>query len=146
MGNAAQVVLNFHILNKICYTTLRIMQWRAIPKTRAPWAILIFVTLFVISLVVLIIHEGNDTVFTIWTGLGPFIIVNTSVTYVIVEGGSMIAEMFLKSRYEEGKRQGRKEGRSEGRSEILDLLSEDERRRVIDKLESNRSDDSNPQA
>ncbi len=117
------------------------MQWRAIPKTRAPWAILIFVTLFVISLVVLIRHEGNDTVFTIWTGLGPFIIVNTSVTYVIVEGGSMIAEMFLKSRYEEGKRQGR----SEGRSEILDLLSEDERRRVIDKLESNRSDDSNPQ-
>ena len=142
MGNAAQVVPNFHIFGKICYTTLRIMQWRAIPKTRAPWAILIFVTLFVISLVVLIIHEGNDTVFTIWTGLGPFIIVNTSVTYVIVEGGSMIAEMFLKSRYEEGKRQGRKEGRSE----ILDLLSEDERRRVIDKLESNRSDDSNPQA
>ena len=62
----------------------------------------------------------------------------------------MIAEIFLKSRYEEGKRQGRKEGmsegKSEGRSEILDLLSEDERRRVIDKLESNRSDDSNPHA
>ncbi len=50
----------------------------------------------------------------------------------------MIAEMFLKSRYEEGKRQGR--------NEILALLSEDERRRVIDKLESNKSDAFNPQA
>ena len=44
------------------------------------------------------------------------IIMSTAHAVVIVEGGAMLAESFLKRRYEAGLQEGRAEGRDEGQS------------------------------
>ena len=48
------------------------------------------------------------------SGLVPWLIV---FTFYLVEGISMLAERYLKSRYDKGKKEGREEGKEEGREE-----------------------------
>ena len=56
------------------------------------------------------------TVIAIGQGMSAFVVVVTATTVVIVEGSAMLAERYLKRRYEAGKAEGRDEGRAEGRA------------------------------
>ena len=62
------------------------------------------------------------------------IIMSTAHAVVIVEGIAMLAESFLKRRYEAGLQEGREEGRDEGiqagRREMLQRWGEWNRRRL----------------
>ena len=50
-------------------------------------------------------------------GMAPLIVVAAADTVVIVEGYEMLAEKYLRRRYEAGRKEGREEGRAEGRVE-----------------------------
>ena len=58
------------------------------------------------------------------------IIMSTAHAVAIVEGIAMLAESFLKRRYEAGLQEGRAEGREEGRGETQQRWQEWNRRRL----------------
>lgn len=64
------------------------------------------------------VHAVDTALFSLKeaSGLTPWLII---FTYYLVEGLSMLAERYLRSRYAKGKEEGRQEGREEGRIEGL---------------------------
>ena len=83
------------------------MGWMNVPSTRAPLAIIVFTILFVVSLVVVLLSDGEHTILVVWSGLEGLVVVNAAFTYIIIEGGAMLAEVFLKAREQKGREEER---------------------------------------
>ena len=66
-----------------------------------------------------------ETIRAIMDGMEPVVVASMAITYVIVQGGAMIAESYLKRRYEEG----REEGKTEGEEAALSAVEEAARQR-----------------
>jgi hypothetical protein len=64
---------------------------------------ILFVCLFFGAIALLVKQSGGDNLTTIWPNMAPMVIVNLSVTFVLVEGVGMLAEVFLKAREQAGR-------------------------------------------
>ena len=51
-----------------------------------------------------------ETVRAIVDGVEPVVVATMAITYVLVQGGAMIAESYLRRRFEEGREEGKVEG------------------------------------
>ena len=58
-----------------------------------------------------------ETVIGILHGMEATVVVSAAMTYIMVEGWTMLAERYQKRRFQEGRTEGRAEGRTEGRTE-----------------------------
>ena len=86
--------------------------------------------MYLVGLGMLIWHEAGvgiawpDTAINIIRGMEAVVVVGATTTYALMEGASMLAERYIRMRYqkglEEGRVEGRVEGREEGREEGLD--------------------------
>jgi hypothetical protein len=86
----------------------------SIPPERA-WAFLaIFSVQFIGWLVFIVIQatsrESADVAaIVVLKGMASVVVVSTAISILLVEGGVMLAERYLRKRYREGREEGRKE-------------------------------------
>ena len=81
------------------------------------WYFWIFVVLFAPGSGFIVWQEGwrnnadggPETVRAIIDGVEPVVVASMAITYVIVQGAAMIAESYLRRRYQEGREEGRDE-------------------------------------
>ena len=91
-----------------------------IEKGRELWFLAVFLVQYAGGLALLYfagIQAGRLTFAEAAALTAPLIIMSTAHSVVLVEGIAMLAESFLKRRYQEGRQEGREEGRQEGREE-----------------------------
>ena len=69
------------------------------------------------------------TILEIAQGLVPFFFIALTGSLLIVEGAAMLAERYLRERYNKGREEGLEEGREEGREEGLEEGREEGPRR-----------------
>ena len=93
-------------------------------KTREGRFLIVFLLQFLIFSGFLAYHEviavptdAITTMLAILMGMAPLGFVSAVNTVVAVEGGDMLAERYLRRRYEAGRAEGKAEGKEEGRTE-----------------------------
>ena len=92
------------------------------PTITKPGVFLVLLTAFIAVACLLVSLEMPDgvsgpraRVVYVWQGIEPLVVVAAVVALVIVEGWTMLAEKFLKERYQKGQEEGRKEGQTQER-------------------------------
>ena len=96
-----------------------------VDKSREGWYLGLFSVQCLVCLALLVWYEVADntadstlaTVVAVGKGMGQLVIVVAAWTVILLEGYSMLAERYLRRRYQEGRTEGRAEGRAEGRVE-----------------------------
>ena len=96
-----------------------------VDKSREGWYLALFSVQCLVCLALLGWYEVADntadsalaTVVAVGKGMGQLVIVVAAWTVILLEGYSMLAERYLRRRYQEGRVEGRSEGRIEGRVE-----------------------------
>ena len=81
----------------------------------------LFAIAFVIGVTLITWHEVRynaqdtalETTFAIFKLMNPYLFVCAAAIYILVQGGTMLAERYLRRRYAEGKVEGREEARAE---------------------------------
>ena len=99
-----------------------------LPKHSEGWFLLFFSIQFVIGLVLVVDYVGPDS--RIWPDrivevlkLMPYVIVvGATTTTMAVEVVFMLAERYLRRRFQEGKEEGLEEGKQEGRREMSEKV------------------------
>jgi hypothetical protein len=93
-----------------------------IAKGREVWFLILFSVQFVGWLIgITITYSDNlnwSSSIRIAKEMASFVILTTAITVIIVEGGAMLAERYLRRRF----REGREKGRQEEREEIARLI------------------------
>jgi hypothetical protein len=90
-----------------------------IRKTREGWYIGLAFVQLAIFLILVGLHEVSNvdhdgklkTLLNIGGGFAPFVIISLADSLIIIEGVAMLAERYLKGRYQDGKREGQQEER-----------------------------------
>ena len=99
-----------------------------LPKHSEGWFLLFFSIQFVIGLVLVVDYVGPDS--RIWPDrivevlkLMPYVIVvGATTTTMAVEVVFMLAERYLRRRFQEGKEEGLEEGKQQGRREMSEKV------------------------
>jgi hypothetical protein len=99
-----------------------------LPKHSEGWFLLLFSIQFVIGLVLVVDYVGPDS--RIWPDrivevlkLMPYVIVvGATTTTMAVEVVFMLAEQYLRRRFQEGKEEGLEEGKQQGRRELSEKV------------------------
>ena len=87
-----------------------------LPKHSEGWFLLIFLGLFAPGCVLAFLSGKGDALAVV-SFMEAAAVVSAAAAFVIVEGTMLLAERYLKKRFEEGKKEGKKEGKEEGREE-----------------------------
>ena len=104
------------------------MRWlRPIPEVWIPWHLTLFIAFAMIGLVFRLIHQlplhspGDVVGFTnsMMDVTVSVILIAAALSTTIVEVGMILAEQYLKYRFERGRNEGRDEGREEGERDAL---------------------------
>ena len=74
--------------------------------------------------------DAITTMLAILAGMAPLGFVSAVNTVVAVEGGEMLAERYLRKRYEAGLKEGAEKGKAEGRTEAWEAWEAWNRRRL----------------
>ena len=85
----------------------------------------LFAIAFIIGATLITWHEVRyniqdtalETTFAIFKLMNPYLFVCAAAIYILVQGGTMLAERYLRRRYAEGREEGIAEGKVEGREE-----------------------------
>ncbi len=62
----------------------------------------------------------GETIISVGLTMGQITVAITAITFIIIEGGAVLADRYLKRQYEKGRADGREEGLEEGREEGLE--------------------------
>ena len=106
-------------------------------KTREGRFLIVFLLQFLTFSAFLAYHEVTaiptdaiTTMLTILMGMAPLAFVSAVNTVVAVEGGEMLAERYLRKRYEAGKAEGLKEGEERGVAQAWEVWQDWNLRRL----------------
>ena len=83
-----------------------------LPKHSEGWFLLIFLGLFAPGCVLAFLFGKGDALAVV-SFMEAAAVVSAAAAFVIVEGTMLLAERYLKKRFEEGKAEGREEGKLE---------------------------------
>lgn len=92
-----------------------------LPKSREGRTLILFTALFAAATGLLIANVLTDSeaqgqlggILEVLYGLGRVTLGLVAITFIIVEGSSMLAEMYKRRRFEEGRAEGKAEGKAE---------------------------------
>ena len=59
----------------------------------------------------------GETIISVGLTMGQITVAITAITFIIIEGGAVLADRYLKRQYEKGRADGREEGLEEGRAD-----------------------------
>ena len=106
-------------------------------KTREGRFLIVFLLQFLTFSGFLAYHEvtavptdAKTTMLAILAGMAPLGFISAVNTVVAVEGVEMLAERYLRKRYEAGKAEGKVEGKAEGRTEAWQVWRDWNQRRI----------------
>ena len=122
-----------------------------ITKGREGRALLLFVVQFLICLALVSWLEGTtgngilETLIAIGQSMGRLIVFITATTIIIIEGWAMVAERYLRNRYNAGRAEGFADGYKEGYAKAIEEMKK-ERQEQADKDESAEQRDQNSQS
>ena len=96
-----------------------------LPGVREGWHLTAFTAQFMFWLAIITWQEVSlrttdgalETATGIGRSMGPAVVLSAAVTVIVVEGTYMLAERYLRRRFQEGKEEGLEEGREEGQRE-----------------------------
>ncbi len=114
-----------------------------IPDRSEGWFLSIFTLKIVVGFVFIIWFRPWATTTSVLELMAAAVVVSAATTAIITQGVTMLAERYLRRRYQEGLEEGKEEGREEGRKELaerLKNLSDKERQEEIDRLISDTKD------